>query len=74
MGTNASKPVRTLRGHTRDVYACAISPDGRQALSGSGDETLIVWDLHSGEALRTLREHTKECPVSRHSVPSIAHY
>ncbi|MCJ7695000.1 MAG: hypothetical protein MUO40_06180 [Anaerolineaceae bacterium] len=36
----------------------AISPDGRQVISGSTDETLRVWDLASGECLRTLHGHT----------------
>ena len=32
------------------MYACAIAPDGTRALSGSSDKTLILWDLHSGQA------------------------
>ena len=32
----------------------AVTPDGRRAVSASGDKTLKVWDLASGRALRTL--------------------
>jgi WD40 repeat protein len=30
------------------VYAVALSSDGRHAVSGSEDNTLRWWDLHSG--------------------------
>ena len=35
-----------------------MSPDGRWAVSASQDNTLKVWDLKSGEELRTLTGHT----------------
>jgi WD40 repeat protein len=40
--------LRTLTGHTHSVNAVALTPDGRRAVSGSGDRTLKVWDLESG--------------------------
>jgi nucleoside phosphorylase len=46
--------IRTLLGHRGSVYACTVLPDGRRALSASLDETLKLWDLHSGECLQTL--------------------
>ena len=36
----------------------AITPDGRRAVSASDDHTLRVWDLQSGQSLRTLEGHT----------------
>jgi WD40 repeat protein len=33
----------------------AITPDGRRAVSGSGDKTLRVWDLETGQTLTTLQ-------------------
>ena len=36
----------------------AVTPDGRQAISASGDSTLKVWDLASGAEVRTLQGHT----------------
>ena len=50
--------LRTLTGHTDTIYALAIAPDGRTALSGSDDKTLRLWDLASGSMIRTLNGHT----------------
>ncbi len=41
--------LRTLEGHQGWVNAVALSADGKHALSGSGDKTLKLWDLASGE-------------------------
>jgi WD40 repeat protein len=50
--------IRTLQGHTDRVYAVAVTPDGRRAVSASGDRTLRLWDLESGQRIRTLEGHT----------------
>jgi hypothetical protein len=50
--------LRTLTGHTDWVSAVAVTPDGRRAISGSRDRTLIVWDLERGAEERTLGGHT----------------
>jgi WD40 repeat protein len=34
--------IRTLKGHTDEVYAVAVTSDGRRAVSASGDLTLRV--------------------------------
>jgi Caspase domain/WD domain, G-beta repeat len=36
----------------------AITPDGRRALSSSKDKTLKLWDLDSGQELRTFSGHS----------------
>ena len=36
----------------------ALSADGRRAVSASYDNTLKVWDLETGEELRTLAGHS----------------
>jgi len=41
-------------GHTMDIMAVAISPDGRLLVSGSADQTIRLWDLKSRENLLTL--------------------
>ena len=48
----------TLRGHTGEVFGCAISPAGDTIVSASDDHTLKVWDARTGEERRTLRGHS----------------
>jgi hypothetical protein len=36
----------------------ALSGDGRRALTGSSDDTAILWDLESGAPIRILKGHT----------------
>ncbi len=45
--------VRTLSGHTSLVNGVAVTPDGRRAISASGDKTLKVWELETGSAIAT---------------------
>ena len=49
--------MRRLEGHTNSVHSVAVTADGRRALSGSSDQTLRLWDLSSGECLRTFAGH-----------------
>jgi hypothetical protein len=45
--------LKQLRGHAGPVYGVAISPDGRQGLSGgSQDGTMILWDLQTFKEVR----------------------
>jgi len=48
--------LRTLTGHRRYVMAVAVSRDG-QAISGSADGTLKIWDPATGRLLQTLAAH-----------------
>ena len=34
-------------------------PDGRRVVSGSGSNTLKVWDVATGECVATLRGHSE---------------
>jgi WD40 repeat protein/tRNA A-37 threonylcarbamoyl transferase component Bud32 len=45
--------TRVLEGHTQAVESLALSPDGRRLLSGSVDRTTRLWDLRTGECVRT---------------------
>ncbi len=46
-----------LRGHGGPARSLAISPDGNIAISGSFDQSAILWRLDSGTALSVLRFH-----------------
>ena len=44
--------------HTGNVYSVAFSSDNTHIISGSGDNTVRLWDVESGETVRTFNEHT----------------
>jgi cytochrome c len=46
-----------LRGHGGPVRTVAVAPDGRTAISGSFDQSAILWALDRGAAIRVLRFH-----------------
>jgi cytochrome c len=46
-----------LRGHGGPVHAVAISPDGKQAISGSFDTSAIRWSLERNVAEQVMRFH-----------------
>ena len=41
----------------RAVYSVCFSPDGKQLVSGSLDETVRLWDVETGACVRTLEGH-----------------
>lgn len=49
--------VARLTGHSAGVTGVAWSPDGRRAISGSDDQTLILWDTTSGTIIRRFSGH-----------------
>ncbi|HEX8166494.1 MAG TPA: c-type cytochrome [Beijerinckiaceae bacterium] len=54
---SASPALAQMRGHGGPVRAVAVAPDGRLALSGSFDQSAILWALDQGTALSVLRFH-----------------
>ncbi|MEH1830352.1 MAG: serine/threonine-protein kinase [Nostoc sp.] len=49
---------KSLKGHSSDVNSVAFSPDGTTLGSASDDKTIKLWNIASGEAIRTLEGHT----------------
>src|SRR5688572_3133218 len=53
------KPVLILQtGHTKSANAVAFDPDNRWLASGGKDNVIKLWDLATGNILRTLYGHT----------------
>ncbi len=48
--------VITLEGHTDEVLAVAVSPDGTSVLTGSADGTARLWHAGTGAELETFDE------------------
>jgi WD40 repeat protein len=60
LATLAGEIVERLQGHSRDVLCVAVSGDGKLLFSGSGDNSVRVWNARTGELLRTLNNHSGE--------------
>lgn len=55
--TQKEKLLRTLNdlnGHTRKIHSLSWSPDGQTLASGSEDHTIKLWNVQTGQLLRTL--------------------
>jgi len=69
-----AKGARTLSGHDGEVWAVAVTPDGRLVISASQDRTLKIWELASGVELHTLSGHHRRVmavavtPDGRHAI------
>ena len=46
-------------GHSSYIESVAITPDGKYIVSGSRDNTIKLWDIKSGEEIRTFEGHSR---------------
>ncbi|KAL4735752.1 hypothetical protein BDV11DRAFT_208208 [Aspergillus similis] len=53
-----SAEQQTLEGHSYLINSVTFSPDGKQLASGSGDDTVKLWDPNTGELRQTLEGHS----------------
>jgi hypothetical protein len=61
---------KIFRGHLDDVYDLQWSPDGRCLISGSVDNSAIVWDVRTGKILQHIKEHSGYVQGSAPGSPS----
>lgn len=59
--TDSDKEVwisyKTLRGHMEDVYDLSFSPDSQSLISGSVDNTAMIWDIEKAKSSYIIRDH-----------------
>eukprot|EP01048_Picozoa_sp_COSAG05_P019263 COSAG05_NODE_2972_length_2450_cov_68.754573_1_plen_651_part_10 len=53
-----SPTIHQLIGHSDAVSSASFSPDGTKVVSGSGDQTVRIWDAVTGECEQTLEGHS----------------
>ena len=61
--TDEGRSFSILSGHKAWVMAVTFSPDGKILASGSNDETIRLWNVETGQCLKTLRGHNSRLPV-----------
>src|SRR5690606_28289614 len=50
--------MQTLMGHSGPVSSVAFSSDGQFLASGSGDDTIRIWDAVTGRKVQTINSHS----------------
>ncbi|KAJ1852831.1 ribosome assembly [Coemansia sp. RSA 1822] len=53
----SSKPIARMTGHQKVVNHVSFSPDGRLIASASFDNSVKLWDGHTGKFIASLRGH-----------------
>ena len=48
-----------MKGHSKSVKSIAISSDSKYIVSGSYDKTIKIWNLESGQEIKTLKGHSE---------------
>ena len=63
--------IQRLSGHAEFVEDCSFSVDCSHLVSFSGDQTVVLWDLQTGQKQRTIGKHTGEvwaCDYSKYGI------
>jgi WD40 repeat protein len=57
-GEGRVRGCQVLRGHTDEVFAAALHPDGKRLATGGRGRAVLLWDLPRGEEVARLPGHT----------------
>ncbi|XP_028400536.1 vegetative incompatibility protein HET-E-1-like [Dendronephthya gigantea] len=58
--TFEGRVVQILSGHSRSVLHCEFTPDGTVLATCGADKTVLLWNVASGELIRSLQGHAAE--------------
>lgn len=50
-----NREIAVFQGHSDEVNAIELSPDGRFLATASSDKTILIWDVLTGKTVRTLK-------------------
>lgn len=56
--------MEELRGHTDEIWALALSPDGKLLASGGKDRRIGVWNTETNEWVKGFGGHRDSISVS----------
>jgi WD40 repeat protein len=57
LSANCGELIREYRGHSDWIRSIQVDEKSNKLITCSYDETIKIWNLHSGECLKTLNEH-----------------
>ena len=60
IGGSAPVALMDLEGHTDIIWSITASDTSNIALSGSGDKSVRLWDLRTGQCVRVMEGHTDD--------------
>jgi WD40 repeat protein len=61
--TIETRSIGSLKGHTGWIRSVEFSPDCLTLASGSSDHTIKIWDIKTGQCLKTLQGYTNRIRV-----------
>ncbi|KAK5808304.1 WD40-repeat-containing domain protein [Linnemannia elongata] len=56
--------IKTLTGHLGEISCVVFSPDNQHVASGSADNTIRIWNIQSGAAIRILEGHSNVTSIA----------
>jgi len=65
--TLADEPILVIdpQGHSAQISDVMFTPDGKTLISVSNDKTIRLWDVESGDLIKTIHEQIGEGPEGR---------
>jgi COMPASS component SWD3 len=55
----STHPLQIYEGHTAPILSIEFSPTSNMLVSGSMDESAIIWDVKSGKSMKQLPAHSE---------------